>query len=412
MSKFIILLLLVSNYFTYSQTDSLKYYWMKSEYDMLINLGEKLISKDSANAEDYILIANAYKSTLESQKAVKILLIGVEKHPTSNDLKYNLASIYYTISENKKCISIIDSLCLVDSLNKKYLILELKAYQKDKKYQKTLDISNKLISIDSTKAVFYYKSAYFYNKLKNPKASLEMIDKSLNLDSSYIPAYKLAALIYTKQHKYDTSLSYINKAIELDSTKIEFYRDRGNIYYYKDDTKNALPDLLRYTKVDTSDSKSIFKIGVCYMEQFEYEKGKEAFRKTYKLDSLNYKMSQYLGVMYAEFSELDSSVFYLEKSYKLIQPDEKVVNMLNKQLAGVYFRNREYKKAIMFYKEIQKVEYNFKNDYFIGESYYFLKKYDKALKYYNRVPANKSWYTKIIDSRKATIKEEQFFEKE
>ena len=412
MSRLFTLLLLTSAYFVFSQSDSLRYYWMISDYDKLINLGEELISNDSANAEDYILVANTYKSTLESQKAVKILLSGIEKYPNSNELEYNLAYIYYSIGENKKCIPISDSLIKIDSLNKKYLILGLKTYQKDKKYQKALNISDRLISIDSTKAVFYYKSAYYYNKLKNTKASLDMIDKALSIDSSYISAYKLAAIIFTKQHKYDTSLIYINKAIELDTTKIEFYRDRGNIYYYKDDTKNALPDLLRYTQVDTADSKSLFKIGVCHMDQFQYNKGKKAFRETYRLDSLNYKMSQYLGVIFAEFSELDSSIYYLEKSYELIQPDKKTENMLNKQLADVYYRNNDYRQAISFYTKTQQVEYNMHNDYMIAESYYFLKDYKNALKYYNKLDAMNDYITKRVEKRKLKINEELFFQKE
>ena len=411
MFKLIIFYLIISSYSLFSQSDSLKNYWIKSDYDKLINTGEELISKDSATAEDYILIANTYKSTLENQKALRTLQKGIKKFPTTNELRYNLANIYYNIGENKRCISIIDSLNKNDSLNKKYLILSLKSHQKAKKYKEALTISNKLISIDSTKAVFQYKSAYFLSKLKKPKEALKRINQTIELDSNYLPAYKLAAMIYTKQHKYDTSLYYINKAIEIDSNKIELYRDRGNIYYYKDDTEDALPDLLRYTKTDTADSKSIFKIGVCYMDLFDYKKGKTAFRKTYELDSLNYKMSQYLGMMYAEFNQLDSSIYYLEKSYKLIQPDEKIVNMLNKQLATAYYRKDEYKKALPFLKEIQKVEYDIYNDYMIAECYYFLNDYKTALKYYNKLDNINKYYKEKIDKRKAKIKEELFFEK-
>jgi len=385
---------------------------MKSDYNRIIHLGENLISKDSATAEDYILIANTYKSTLENQKALHTLQKGIRKYTNNNELKYNLANIYYKIGENKSCISIIDSLNKIDSLNTRYLILSLKSYQKEKKYKKALDISNRLISIDSSKAVFQYKSAYFLNKLTKQKEALEKINKTIELDSNYLPAYKLAAIIFTKQHKYDTSLYYINKAIDIDPNKIELYRDRGNIYYYKDDTKNALPDLLKYTETDTSDPKSMFKIGICYMDNFDYKKGKEAFRRTYELDSLNYKMSQYLGMMYAEFSQLDSSIYYLEKSYKLIMPDEKIVNMLDKQLSVIYYRNSDYKKAILFYKETQKYEYNVHNDYMIAECYYFLNNYKNALKYYNKLDKmDDSYYKERIDKRKAKIKEELFFDK-
>ena len=83
--------------------------------------------------------------------------------------------------------------------------------------------------------------------------------------------------------------------------------------------------------------------------------------------------------------------------------------MLNKHLAGVYFRNKDYKKAIPFYKAVQKVKYNITNDFYIGECYFNLKKYDQALKYYNRIPA-KNRMSKTVEERKALIKEQQFFE--
>ena len=166
MFKLIIIYFIISSCSLFSQSDSLKYFWISSDYDKLINTGEELISKDSATAYDYILIANTYKSTLENQKALRTLQKGIKKYPNNNELKYNIANIYYKIGENKRCIPIIDSLNKNDSLNKKYLILSLKSHQKGKKYKEALDISNRLILIDSSKAVFQYKSAYFLSKLR------------------------------------------------------------------------------------------------------------------------------------------------------------------------------------------------------------------------------------------------------
>jgi tetratricopeptide (TPR) repeat protein len=142
-------MLLVSS-LSYSQTDSLKNYWLIEDYDNAIIIGKTMISNNTANENDYILTAISLKSNLEYKKAINILKKGVNVYPNSNELKYYLATIYSSTGEKKKSEKIIDSLIINEPKNKNYLILALRIYQKDKIYKKALEVSNNLIKIDST----------------------------------------------------------------------------------------------------------------------------------------------------------------------------------------------------------------------------------------------------------------------
>ncbi len=412
--KNILTVLLVSIFtYSFSQIDSLIIYKLNNNTQKIINLGNKLLSKNTKMPESaYMIISSAYIDNKQANKALDIISKAIYKYPESINLKLYKAKIFYT---EQQLLKAYNSVSKIKSNNRNVLLLKYKIFNSLKKYDEALTVAEILYKSNKKNIRYIYMMANSYNKLNKINKAVYYYDLCIKTDSSFSNAYYKLAQIYSNSNKEKSLIKagkYIDKADSLSPNKKNYIKLKAKIYYIQKNYLNAANEYKRLLEFDENNKVFNFRLAASLMQQEQYNRAYKYAKKAYNLDSTNYKFAQYYGVVSFHVGRRFQAKYLLEKAIKLTQPDKKVMTMLYRQLANLNFAMQNYSESAKYRLLINKIQPDdIENIYYLAESYYKLKDYRKAEKYYDLIGTSmgEDVYNHILE-RKKIIKEKLFFE--
>ena len=379
----------------YSQIDSVKYYFVSSEYQKAIFFAEKNSVSTNLTLIDVKYLCLSYKVLGDYRKAISIIEKYDAIYKNSKELAFLKSEILLKYGRSYQAQKVIEQLLLTDSTNTKYLNLAERIYKYRKDFKLALKMANQLYLIDSSSIIVNYKRAYYLAKLKIYDKSLVALYKTIELDSTYVDALRWMAKIYSAHLESDSAIKYIDKAINYEPENITAYEERANIYYRKHYYFRAIKDFQRLEGAHQAKRIHRYKIGVCYQQMRQPDNALKVLKSIWREDSTDHKCAKALGFTYYDLKQFEKSRFYFEKSLKLIEPDKFLKASIYQQLVNVNY-------SINNKKEIDKALdglFENSNAYFI--LYDLAYKYDEgnkkslALEYYIRY----SKMPKFVESR-------------
>ena len=414
MNKTIFFILLFLTVIVKSQTDSLILYKINGDNNKIITLSKKLILQNKADVKTFLILSDTYAELGNYSESTSVLNSGLKKYKNNEELLFLKAKIQY---KNNQFLKALETTNLIGEENApKVLTLKYNILTSLKQYTEALNCIEKLIDTDSTSYKYYYLQGKTLKRLNHLKSAVNSFRIAIKLNPVFDKAYYSIASIFTNidRHTYqDSAYKYIVIADSLMPGKKSYITLKAKILYTKKDYTNALNEYQKLLQFDKNNKTYMFRAGVCYMDNKNFSTAKEYFHKCYKNDSSFYKYAQYLGMTYFYLHDYLKASFYLKKSLELTQPDKLILKSLYRQLANLNFSISNYKECIEYYSKIIELSPgDIDANYYMAESYFKLKNYRKALRYYDIVATSdidKDFYNHII-SRKRIINENLFFE--
>ena len=313
----------------------------------------------------------------------------------------------YIYSEPNKALVFVNSyLKMATEIQLKSKKTKLKSAIKDSSYLSYLSIgyNNKALvfylknSFDS--ALVYYDSAIFYandfgdnykvadfnnnasltanikkdqyNELNYLNSALIAIKKELVNDSSlksinlYVSILKNIGDLYLDQDNFDQGLFYYKDALNCihpgfsKSKKAGIYNNMGLVYEKMKNTDSALFYYNKSLSLIEKDEKKLItmsNIANIYLMREDYKLALNQLNKTKQLaDSLNSSeplIYNLYGVVYDSLYNSELALTYYIKSYEeaVLKNNIQYQHLSSKSLYENYKENKEFKKALEFYKE-------------------------------------------------------------
>ena len=412
--KKLLFLFIISSFSSSAQVDSLRYFFINSDYKRIIEIANQKNTLEHLKLSDIRYISYAYKSVGDYTNAIRIIKLYEKQHGSTEDLIFLKAEYLYQYGRSNQALKLVEKLLMTDSLNFKYLNLSERIYKAQKQYTKALGIVIQIYKIDSLNPLINYKIAYYNTKLKNYKKAIDHFNKTLILDSTYTDAWRWLGKIYSAKMQHDTALYFINTALDLEPTNLIIVEERANINYRKGHYFRAKNDFQKLIDSKQVKLEIYFKTGVCYLQMRQPQKALEILTDVYSKDSSNYLYAEYLGILYNKLDQKKKAEYYLNKSISLLQPDDLTLASIYRQLANIYFDSSEKTKMD---KAIHQFYLHSSDIYLL---YNIARKYDKqaktslALEYYQRLSRRsnfpKSREFEYVKNRIQILKEDLFFE--
>ncbi|MFW9995724.1 MAG: tetratricopeptide repeat protein [Candidatus Odinarchaeota archaeon] len=229
-----------------------------------------------------------------------------------------------------------------------------------------------------------YKEALYYLK---------------KLDPTDLNVQTLKSSCYIATKKYDKAEKVLLKVVKKTPRDVEVLRNFAIVYYYKGKTNREVHyfkkiiEITKKKKVMDQTSELATVHGIEYYMKGEKEKAELLFNVALEADPKNEVSLYNLAIIANEREDFDRSTSFLER---LLSFNKKHIDALM-TLGGINFNEKQYNKAIQYFKQAakhaSKEEEKYRAQLFIGRSYFNGEEYREAEKAFMT-----AWETKKDDS--------------
>jgi tetratricopeptide (TPR) repeat protein len=331
---------------------------------------------------------------------------------------YNIGLTYYDQKKYAEA-EIFQNKCLEykSDYAKAYANLGWINYDNDR-FEKALEMFAKASDYDYKNAGYKRNLGMTYTKLKEYSKAERYLKRSQELDTiNRWTKYYLGELFEAKKD-YIKALYYYRKCMENDTTFNFVYSDIGYVYLYDIvNYESAIKNYKKYIEYRPSSRTGYLGVGNSYYNMEKYEDAIKYYKLTIEKDPAYRAPYLYIGQSYSKLNNYNEALKYYKlavsvdsnyaygfsemgKFFKLNKEYHKTINCYFKAISkdtsyqylyynigDIYQYDKKINdSAIIFYKKYLEFYPN-DNDtkVEIGNAYYFLQNYRKAITYYLNV---------------------------
>ncbi|MBA5793996.1 tetratricopeptide repeat protein [Flavobacterium sp. xlx-214] len=205
-------------------------------------------------------------------------------------------------------------------------------------------------------------------------------------------AYVDVSNFYFLQGDYEQSLVYaekINEEILSPANKDRYNFQKGYAYFSKKDIAKANTFLQKVDLEGTYGNQAKYYLGYLSYENNDYEQANEYFSEVESVDKYQERMGYYKADMQFKGGNFEKAIE--EGLAQMPKSSEAEKSELSKIIGESYFNLKQYDKALPYLLAYQGKEGKWSNTdfYQLGYSYYQQKQYDKAVSEFNKIIGGK-----------------------
>nr|WP_278252118.1 tetratricopeptide repeat protein [Deferrivibrio essentukiensis] len=299
------------------------------------------------------MLSDVYINQKEYEKAAEYLEKAISLNSNFPSIKIKLAEVYKQLGDNKKYISLLES--LVDDYSGKervYVLRQIAAsFYEIKDYDNALKYF-KLILQDSpedTQALFYTGIAY-EAKGETDKA-IEYYEKAYNVRNDYSePLKRIAYLLFVKK-EYDKAVNYLDK-VEDTGKDIEFFRLKAAIYENNGDIEKAIAIVNEGLNKNPESEELLFTYAILKEKKKDYDEVVKTLKKLIEINPKSPTYLNFLGYLYADMGINLDEAYDLIKSALKYEPNNAAYL---DSMAWVLYKMKKYEEAYDYQRKALKI---------------------------------------------------------
>lgn len=362
MKRIIILTILLSTAFcikSISQTGSeyskIDILLVNGDYKAVIDTCNKILEKDSLNAEITFKLGLAYQNILSEENAMTCFQKASSLKPENKSYKFMVAKSLYNKGKTALAKPIFSDLYKADTLNWVYAYYLTSSLMQEGKFDESIDIYYRFYFQDTLNYTITDKIGYAYLKKNDYINGIAFYNKSLAINEKNITAIKNLAYLYAMTYRIDTGIVLLSRAIKMEPAEMDLYARRAALNFSKNYTKRALDDYLKIMQTGDTSTLYLKRVGIGYTNNLQVSESIPFLLKAYKRDTTDNEVINFLARNYEKLKELEKSEFYYFKTIRNLSPYSYQLYMAYYLLAEVYKRDGKYEEAIFNYLNSQKI---------------------------------------------------------
>ncbi len=243
---------------------------------------------------------------------------------------------------------------------------------------------------DEIQAESAYYSANCAIRLGQPGAEkkINQFISDYPTSSKQAQAYVDISNFYFAQGNYDESLRYgekINQDVLSPSDRDRFNFQKGYAYFSRKDMAKANTYLQKVDLNGTYGNQAKYYLGYISYSNNNYEQANEYFSEVESVDKYQERMGYYKADMQFKSGNFEKAIE--EGKAQMAKSNEAEKSELSKIIGESYFNLKQYDKALPYLLDYKGKNGKWSNTdfYQLGYSYYQQKEYDKAVSEFNKI---------------------------
>lgn len=263
----------------------------------------------------------------------------------------------------------------------------------DKQYRSAQLIFEKVAEENSNPEIqadcaYYIANCAVRLQQNGADALMENFVKDYPTSSKQNQAYIEVAHYYFEIGNYPKAMEWFEKVDESSLTQSDlekFNFQKGYAYYHAKNKKQATTYLNKVANSSEYGSQAKYYLGIIAYESDDYVEADRQFSQVSNEEKYQEKMSYFQADMNFKLGKFQEAINLGEKAMAQSSASEK--SELNKIIGESYFNLKQYDKAIPYLSQYKgkKGKWNNTDFYILGYAYYQQKDYDNAIAQFNKI---------------------------
>lgn len=271
------------------------------------------------------------------------------------DLEKEYAILYWDLDNTAMTLVIIEEFLTKHPNNTTMLHLKVDVLNRENRIQEALEICKILVQLEPNNLYAKARVGNSYERLDEVKKAIECYSNILSEEPTYAPALRRMMYIYSYLSNENDDLDQCAKAVEYASRFIEAtnaaegYVERGNLYIDLYELDKAVEDCKKAIDLDPDAYYAYNNLGCALLKLRRVQEAVDPLKQAIAMDP-DKEHLPYLNLAecYILLGEFDQAVKMYHEVLRL-RPNSK---RFWKDIATVYIKARQYKKAIEIYEEM------------------------------------------------------------
>lgn len=242
--------------------------------------------------------------------------------------------------------------------------------------------------------LYYIANCAIRTDQSNANALMEQFLNDNPTSTKQNQAYKEMAHFFFDQRQYIKALQWFNKVDEnyIDKTNRDKYNfQKGYVYFSSKNKKEATNYFNKVLNTPEYGAQAKYYLGFMAYEGDDYKEASKYFDEVSGEEKYKEKLSYYQADMNFKLGNFQKAIDLGQKAIEKSNALEK--SELNKIIGESYFNLKQYDKAIPFLEQYggKKGKWNNTDFYQLGYAYYVQKEYQKAISQFNKIIEGKDF---------------------
>ncbi len=195
----------------------MNFYQENDHYQEAIHIGEEYLKRKS-DFEILKMLGSIAMITGDYQLSIFYLNRAFELKK-SPDIHYQLAKVYYLLSDYKQC----NKICILYPSQSKFSILYAKSLFEQSRFLESLSIVSNALILDDSNPEAWFIQGRNYLSLNMMQKALTSFEKTVWLKKEFPEAYIQMAQICIENRQISRGVEYLEKAVYFDNSKVDAY---------------------------------------------------------------------------------------------------------------------------------------------------------------------------------------------
>jgi tetratricopeptide (TPR) repeat protein len=328
-------------------------------------------------------LGSSFAALNDPQNAIRYLRIAVDSSSGNIPFRFQLAkslSAYGAAADARAQYNLIlaqDSTFLPALFNLGTLCFDARDFVH------AADLFTRSVSLNARDYLSYYNLAASLVNLGKSDSAVQFLRASMALNLRFTPCLSLLASLYYKRTEYQDAQRLYGMILSRDSTNADYWARRGYCVEKLGEPKWAVLCFRNAANYDTTNATYYARLGQAYYELNSYDSAAVFYTHAAILEDENPVLYLNAGLSFAKMDSLEKALDAFHRSYVAHHTER--LGLLYGQIAGIYYKQKRYRKAEGAYlKTLQYDPGNKRAVFFLAHSQEELRNFPGAAVSYRR----------------------------
>jgi tetratricopeptide (TPR) repeat protein len=255
--------------------ESSEKYLEKGDFKNALKQIDLAFKIDSNDIDLYVLKAQIYMASIESDKAYEVHKLAVKKFPTNYNAYHYRGIFFLNVSEPDLAIEDFkQAMKLASNDTIKFLNLANigMAYIIKQDYEKAYEVNMECYKFNPNELTPLTNLGSICSTLGRDEEALKYLLRANKIAPGYEPPYTNIGYIYQSQNNHQKAIEYFNKTLELNPNEPYAYSNRSFSYLKLGNLKSAMKDIEKSIQLNSDNAYAFKNRALIYLEMKDVKK--------------------------------------------------------------------------------------------------------------------------------------------